>query len=193
MTTPAPPPDPDPYYREEGIVPATLPDLTDAETWPDDDLDALRVAVLTEQERRYVLATAEARAEQTARQYRDAVEAALPPLAEGEHRAWEQPLGGHDAYPRGAVVAHGGRVWKSRHPANVWAPGSTGAAALWEDVTANAPAPAPAPTAAAWKAGEAVKAGDLRSHGGTVYAAIQGHRTQNGWEPPVVPALWKKG
>ena len=31
---------------------ATIPDLTDAETWADDDLDALRSAVLTEQERR---------------------------------------------------------------------------------------------------------------------------------------------
>ena len=31
---------------------ATIPDLTDAETWADDDLDALRVAVLREQERR---------------------------------------------------------------------------------------------------------------------------------------------
>lgn len=33
---------------------ATIPALTNAETWPDADLDALRVAVLTEQERRYV-------------------------------------------------------------------------------------------------------------------------------------------
>ena len=33
-------------------MPATLPDLTNATTWTDDDLDALRVAVLTEQERR---------------------------------------------------------------------------------------------------------------------------------------------
>ena len=31
---------------------AAIPDLTDAETWTDDDLDALRVAVLREQERR---------------------------------------------------------------------------------------------------------------------------------------------
>ena len=31
---------------------ATIPDLTDAETWPDADLDRLRVAVATEQERR---------------------------------------------------------------------------------------------------------------------------------------------
>ena len=33
-------------------MPATLPDLTDSDTWADDDLDALRVAVLREQERR---------------------------------------------------------------------------------------------------------------------------------------------
>ena len=31
---------------------AIIPDLTDAKTWADDDLDALRVAVHTEQERR---------------------------------------------------------------------------------------------------------------------------------------------
>ena len=31
---------------------ATIPDLTDATTWPDADLDALRVHVLAEQERR---------------------------------------------------------------------------------------------------------------------------------------------
>ena len=31
---------------------ATIPDLSDAGTWADADLDALRVAVLTEQERR---------------------------------------------------------------------------------------------------------------------------------------------
>ena len=31
---------------------ATIPDLTDAETWTDADLDRLRVAALTEQERR---------------------------------------------------------------------------------------------------------------------------------------------
>ncbi len=33
-------------------MPATIPDLTNAETWTDADLDQLRVAVLTEQERR---------------------------------------------------------------------------------------------------------------------------------------------
>ena len=31
---------------------ATIPDLTNTDTWPDADLDALRVAVAIEQERR---------------------------------------------------------------------------------------------------------------------------------------------
>lgn len=39
---------------------ADLPDLTNAETWADADLDALRVAVLTEQERRTRVAAAPA-------------------------------------------------------------------------------------------------------------------------------------
>ena len=39
---------------------ATIPDLTDAETWTDADLDRLRVAVLTEQERRTRVAAAPA-------------------------------------------------------------------------------------------------------------------------------------
>lgn len=37
---------------------ATIPDLTNAETWPDDDLDRLRVAVAVEQERRTRVAAA---------------------------------------------------------------------------------------------------------------------------------------
>ena len=37
---------------------ATIPDLTDAETWTDADLDALRVAALREQERRARVAAA---------------------------------------------------------------------------------------------------------------------------------------
>ena len=41
-------------------MPATLPDLTNADNWPDADLDALRVAVLAEQERRTRVAAAPA-------------------------------------------------------------------------------------------------------------------------------------
>ena len=55
-----------------------------------------------------------------------------------------------------------------------------------------APDRTPTPSAAPWRAGEAVKAGDLREHSGIAYAVVQPHTTQTGWEPPVVPALWKK-
>lgn len=41
-------------------MPATIPDLTDADTWPDADLDRLRVAALAEQERRTRVAAAPA-------------------------------------------------------------------------------------------------------------------------------------
>ncbi|WP_430754613.1 carbohydrate-binding protein [Micrococcus luteus] len=168
---------------------ATIPDLTDADTWTDADLDRLRVAVLAEQERRYRLATAERRAEELAAQYHADKEVELPPLPEGKHRDWAQPTGAHDAYPVGAVVAHSGKVWKNTTPANVWEPGT---GTLWKDVTANAPTPEPAPSAPPWRAGQAVKAGDLREHDGVVYAVVQPHTTQTGWEPPAVPALWKK-
>ena len=39
---------------------ATIPDLTDADTWTDADLDQLRVAAATEQERRTRVAAAPA-------------------------------------------------------------------------------------------------------------------------------------
>jgi hypothetical protein len=42
----------------------------------------------------------------------------------------------------------------------------------------------------AWTVGEAVKVGDLRSHEGIVYKAIQAHTTQDDWKPPDTPALW---
>lgn len=39
---------------------------------------------------------------------------------------WLQPLGAHDAYPRGAKVAHNGDHWVSDIDANVYEPGSYG-------------------------------------------------------------------
>ena len=59
-------------------MPATLPDLTDAETWTDDDLDALRVAALTEQERRTRVAAAPA---QVADLVRSAIASGCDPQA----------------------------------------------------------------------------------------------------------------
>ena len=43
-----------------------------------------------------------------------------------------------------------------------------------------------------WKAGEAVKADDRRYYepDGKLYKCRQAHTTQEGWEPPLTPALW---
>ena len=43
----------------------------------------------------------------------------------------------------------------------------------------------------AWKVGEAVVVGDRRYYDGVWYTCIQGHTTQAGWEPVLVPALWQ--
>ena len=40
---------------------------------------------------------------------------------------WVQPLGGHDAYPAGATVTHGGKRWLNTHgDGNIWTPGVFG-------------------------------------------------------------------
>ena len=41
-----------------------------------------------------------------------------------------------------------------------------------------------------WIAGESVQVGTRRLYAGVLYAAIQAHVSQPGWEPPNVPALW---
>jgi hypothetical protein len=41
-----------------------------------------------------------------------------------------------------------------------------------------------------WVAGERVIVGDRRVYNGTEYECIQGHVTQEDWDPPSVPALW---
>lgn len=167
---------------------STIPDLTDAETWTDDDLDELRVAVLAEQERRYRIATAPIQAEQIAQQYHEDREAELPPLSEGQHRVWIQPTGAHDAYPVGAIVAHAGKVWRNTIPANVWEPGTGD---LWEDVTASAPDPETVPTGTPWDGNsKSYKAGDLVTYKGTTYRVVQAHTSQAGWTPDAVPALY---
>ena len=42
---------------------------------------------------------------------------------------WQQPAGGHDAYPEGYKVSHNGKHYISIVPNNVWEPGVYG----WEE------------------------------------------------------------
>lgn len=171
----------------------TTPHGVDLSTLTDDQLRTLGNDVDSMLRARWRMATAPAQTEQIARQYHADLEATLPPLAEGEHRPWTQPTGGHDAYPRGAVVAHNERVWESKHPANVWEPGAPGVDdRLWADVTENAPNPEPMPDAPPFKAGEQVKPGDLRTYNGTVYRCLQEHTTADHWTPDAAASLWTR-
>lgn len=42
----------------------------------------------------------------------------------------------------------------------------------------------------AWQPDMVYTAGDIRSHGGTLYRIVQPHVSQSDWSPDVVPALW---
>lgn len=41
-----------------------------------------------------------------------------------------------------------------------------------------------------WKADTAYAVGDRRQYDGLLYRCVQAHTSQEGWEPPNVPALW---
>lgn len=43
-----------------------------------------------------------------------------------------------------------------------------------------------------WNAGENLSVGDRRAYEGILYEVVQAHTTQSGWEPPNVPALFKR-
>ncbi len=43
-----------------------------------------------------------------------------------------------------------------------------------------------------WSTGENLSVGDRRAYEGTLYEVVQAHTTQSGWEPPSVPALFKR-
>lgn len=92
---------------------------------------------------------------------------------------WVQPTGAHDAYPVGARVTFGGYTWQNTIPANVWQPGVTG----WTNLT-------PPPATPEWAANTNYAINDEVTYLGLTYRCRQAHRSQVGWEPPNVLALW---
>ena len=153
----------------------------DLATLTDDELDALRRQVLTEQERRRILAAAPQQAEQIARQWAD---------ASGRHEGdeWRQPVGAFDAYPQGAVVAHNGKMWESTTPANVWEPGVSG----WREQASIDPDTGEQ-TAPEWRqpvgGHDAYRKGDRVTWKGSVWeSVIDG----NVWTPDAYPQGWRK-
>ena len=150
--------------------------VVDLTTYTDSDLDALRVQVLTEQERRRLIAEAPAQQAAVAAQYAAAVATAAPtPWASLTDRVG----------PGQRVIWTDGNTW--RNTSGAWLP-TTATPATWPQGWAQETGLPP--TVTAWAAGQAVKVGDLRSEAGKAYRCLQAHTTQVGWEPSKVPALW---
>ncbi|WP_434819343.1 carbohydrate-binding protein [Corynebacterium macclintockiae] len=117
--------------------------------------------------------------------------------------AWRNPGTDHSLmYHYGDVVTYKGKIVRSTHQGlNHWEPGTLGLdGRIWEIVktdkpdesTEDSPADRTEPATPEWKPGQTVKPGERYTHQGSTYEVIQGHTTQAGWEPPAVPALWKK-
>ena len=134
----------------------------------DSDLDALRIAVLTEQERRRTIATAPEQAETLATVY-----AAAIGRKDGDE--WAEPTGAHDAYRLDAVVTLDGKTWESLTPANVWRPGVSG----WRERVTS-------PAVAAWVqptgAHDAYQIGAEVTHAGQTWTSTAANNT---WEPGI--------
>ena len=148
----------------------------DLTTLTDEDLDALRVDVLTEQDRRRIIAEAHARADQLAQQYETIMEAApATPWADLTDRVG----------PGQRIVWEDGETY--RNISRAWLPTTATPATYPQGYTQLTGLP---PDVAPWTVGESVKVGDLRTFEGIVYRVTQAHTTQADWAPPLAPALW---
>ena len=158
----------------------------DLTTYTDEDLDELRVQVLTEQERRHTLTDAPAQAVALADLYAAAI-------GRKDGDPYQPVTGAHDAYPKGSIVSQSGDYYR----ATAWAshaPGTTGAP--WERVWPDGPGWTTAPPSAAgsipWAVGINAIAGEtIVSHAGHLWSAKVTHTTHAGWGPSAAThAVW---
>lgn len=142
-------------------------------TMTDEELDQLRVEVLTEQERRCLIADAPAQAVALADRYAAAI-------GRQDGDPWVQPTGAHDAYSLGITVTHEGKTWESLTPANVWEPGVSG----WREQVAEGYPAWVQPTGAH----DAYNKGDRVNFNYQDYESLMDGNT---WSPSDYPAGWK--
>jgi chitin-binding protein len=103
----------------------------------------------------------------------------------GSSKATEWAAG--TAYPVGALVRHGGRVYRciQAHTAQPgWEPPAT--PALWVGVADIGP-----DGVASWQPQTAYGVGQVVRYDGRRYRCRQAHVSLPGWEPPNTPALWE--
>ena len=150
-----------------------IPDVT---TYTDADLESLRAAVLTEEARRWTIATAQTQANEVGAQYAAAI-STTPSVP------WASLTG--TVAPGQQVVWTDGQTY--RNVSSAWLPTTASPGTYPQGYQLATP---PAPTAPAWAAGVAYAVGALAVYSGVTYKCLQAHTSQVGWEPPNVPALW---
>lgn len=153
----------------------------------DSELARLHSEVVAETDRRQAVAVAE-------QELVEAIEFVQNAhgVVHAQGAPYSQPLGAHDAYTLGNEVTHNGGLWRSLWAVNVWEPGTVDGA--WERIgdAPDEPGVVPVDDYPAWAPNISVNVGDVYTHNGVAYSAVQAYTTQAGWEPPAVPALWKK-
>lgn len=109
------------------------------------------------------------------------------------------PSGTWDAratYAAGAVVTHNGGTYRAvQSHTGVGDPNWILARSLWEPIEASAPTPTPTPTpvaAAAWNARATYSAGDLVTHEGSTFRAVQSHTGVGDPNWILAPSLWSR-
>ena len=120
---------------------------------------------------------------------------------------WKNPGTDHTKmYHFGDVVRYQGQLVRSTHQGlNSWEPGTLGFdGRIWEilepEETPDEPETSETeetpdteePSTPAWAPNLIVNPGQKYTHNSNTYEVIQAHTTQQGWEPPAAPALWKK-
>ena len=161
-----------------------MPDLT---IYTDDDLDALRIAVLTEQERRRTIATAPAQSAALADAY--AAATSVEPAAD-----WAALIASTDRIGPGQRVILDGIEYRNRSGA--WLPITAGpdtdpTGLWWERVT---PLDPEAPAAAPWSKDATYAVGDRCTRNGRTWECLVAHGAeyQGTWAPgPATPTVWR--
>lgn len=150
----------------------------------EDDLAKLYSRVLAEIDRRNTLKTAAADAEEAGKRWAAAA-------AEEKPRDISALGAGETVGPTGHVIIDG-IEWENVSGAFL-SPVVAGPKAFpqgWQKAGKDAP-PSP-PVAPVWQTGVSYKTGDLVSYNGVSWKCIQAHRSQTGWNPSAVPALWAR-
>ena len=148
-------------------------DIADAS---DAELRQLKRMIDMELDRRETLANA-------GRAMDDIARSVLAAQGQVDGSEWVQPTDATNAYPKNWTVSHGGKLWVSLTPANVWEPGVSG----WREVVEESAA-APEwvqPTGAH----DAYQTGDTVTFEGQEYVSLIDGNT---WSPTAYPQGWEK-